>query len=179
MGQAGFAFDVDQSRAATISPCGLYRYTLTRRWPGSGGLVNWIMLNPSVADASIDDPTIRRCIGFSRGWGFGSLVVTNLFAFRATDPGAMKAAADPAGPEDDAHLLEWARAADRVVLAWGAHGGHRGRDREVLRMLDEAGVDAFALGTTAAGHPVHPLYQPGSAVPVPYPARPAGKAVGR
>jgi hypothetical protein len=179
VGQAGFAFDAEEPRAAVISACGLYRYTLTRRWDGLGGLINWIMLNPSTADASLDDPTIRRCVGFSKGWGYGAMVVTNLFAYRSTDPKAMKAAGDPVGPENDSYVMEWARASARVVLAYGAHGGHRARDREVIRALDAAGVELFALGTTAAGHPVHPLYQPGAAVPVPYSHRLAGKAVGR
>ena len=77
-------------KSAEISPCGLYRYSLTRKWEAWKGTVNFIMLNPSTADAQEDDPTIRRCIGFAKAWGYGGIVVTNLFAYRATNPKELK-----------------------------------------------------------------------------------------
>jgi hypothetical protein len=155
---------------ATISLCGLYRYTLTRDTGGGSGIVNFIMLNPSTADASVDDPTIRRCIGFARAWGYRTLVVTNLFALRATDPAALKTAVEAVGPENDGHLLEQARVADLVVCAWGATGKLYGRgDRVTLILAVEARKTLHCLRKTAAGHPGHPLYLPASLTPQRWP----------
>lgn len=152
--------------SAILSECGRYRYVLTRETGGGRGVVAFIMLNPSTATADVDDPTIRRCRGFARDWGYGSLVVLNLFALRATDPALMKAAADPVGPDNDRHLREVARNANAVVAAWGVHGGHRGRDRHVLALLADLDGDLLCLGTTRAGHPRHPLYAPANLAPI-------------
>lgn len=149
---------------ATISECGLYRYRLTREW-GAGATAVFIMLNPSTADASQDDPTIRRCVGFAKREGCGRLEVVNLFAFRATAPKDMRAAADPIGPENDAHILAAVTAADGPrIAAWGAHGGQRGK--EVGRRL--RGMGLKCLGLTAALAPRHPLYVRGDAPLVAY-----------
>src|SRR5262245_19133112 len=98
--------DLFQTKEALISPCGLYRYWLTRTWDNSLRRVCWVMLNPSTADAEQDDPTIRRCVGFARSWGAGGIIVVNLFAFRASDPKALLRAADPVGPDNDGHILK-------------------------------------------------------------------------
>jgi hypothetical protein len=144
---------------AFLSPDGIYRYALGRDISMFGGRdVNFIMLNPSTADAAADDPTIRRCIAFAKAWGFHRLVVTNLFAFRATDPGELLATADPIGPLTDSMIVDFAKAAELVVAAWGVHGIHRGRAAEVLALLGRAGVRLQCLGTTRDGHPRHPLY---------------------
>jgi hypothetical protein len=149
-------------KTAEISECGLYRYHLGRSWDASLPSLTFVMLNPSTADADIDDPTIRRCIGFAKREGCGSINVVNLFAYRATDPSALKDAADPVGPFNP-KWLQWTLDAARqnhttIVCAWGAHP------------LAEAPGDAFInqgpancaavchLGLTKGGHPRHPLY---------------------
>lgn len=157
-----------------ISDCGSYRYLLTRQvGPGERTAV-FIMLNPSTADATSDDPTIRRCIGFARKWGCGRLAVLNLFAFRATDPCEMKRAADPVGPEN----REWFErtliddlSIGPVVCGWGVHGEFMDQDRAVLSWLAEIGIQPMALGLSKDGHPRHPLYLPGDAELVPFSGR--------
>jgi hypothetical protein len=155
------------SSSAVISPCETYRYELRRTWDPNQPTVGWIMLNPSTADATLDDPTIRRCVGFARRWGYGGIVVRNLFALRATDPRALRTHPDPVGPANDRHLLNGARGGDALTIcAWGAHGSLHGRDRAVLDLFD-AFVRVHHLGLTKAGHPRHPLYLPGAAEPIP------------
>jgi hypothetical protein len=128
------------------------------------------MLNPSTADATNDDPTIRRCIGFARHWGCGRLVVLNLFAVRATDPADMKRADDPVGPENRDWFDRTLRDSHGgpVVCAWGVHGAYMEQDLTVLGWLDRVGVEPLALGVTREGHPKHPLYLPYSAALVPF-----------
>ena len=104
------------------------------------------MLNPSTADAHALDPTVRRCVGFATSWGFGSLEVTNLFAFRATDPAVLVAHGEPVGEGNDRAIIESASSADRVVVAWGTKGSHRGRGDEVDALLRRIGVRPLALG---------------------------------
>jgi hypothetical protein len=150
---------------AVISACGRYRYVLTRQVGPGQRSATFILLNPSTADASNDDPTIRRCIGFARQWGCGRLVVQNLFAFRATDPADLKRAAEPVGTENRAwfeRVLE-DRGDGPVVCGWGVHGEHMGQDQIVLGWLEVLGVQPLALGVTKDGHPRHPLYVPYSA----------------
>ena len=125
------------------------------------------MLNPSTADAVRDDPTIRRCIGFARAWGYRRLVVTNLFGLRATLPAALRRAADPVGPRNNQYVMRAARGADRIVCAWGVHGALGNRAAEVLTLL--GGFHVEHLGLTRHGHPRHPLYVPAST-----PLRPLG-----
>jgi hypothetical protein len=155
------------TRSAGLSPCGRYRYWLRRAWlhGGDGRTACFVMLNPSTADAGADDPTVRRCLAFVRAWGCSALEVRNLFALRATDPGALLSAADPVGPEGDAQLA-LARDAAPVVAAWGA-GVPFGRDRAALVLL--AGTPLYCLGTTKGGQPRHPLYVRGDARLVPWP----------
>jgi hypothetical protein len=157
-------------RSARLSPDGVYRYELHRIWGDSARLVGWIMLNPSTADADLDDPTIRRCIGFARSWGYGGIVVRNLFALRSTSPTALRGHPDPVGPEND----HWLRAGcsdvgTLTVCAWGVHGSLNDRDQHVTELLRSAGVQLQALGVTKDGAPRHPLYLPGSAIPQPWP----------
>lgn len=146
--------------SAVMSECGIYRYELRRTWGHEEGpLVCWVMLNPSTADADVDDPTIRRCVGFSQRWGCERLVVVNLFALRATDPKALMRFPDPVGPENDDAIAAAADEAERVVVAWGAHGTYRNRAAEVTNRL--AGIHNMrlhCLGQTKQGAPRHPLY---------------------
>jgi hypothetical protein len=147
------------SSAAVLSHDGVYRYSLTRRWD-AGPVVRWIMLNPSIADHRVDDPTIRRCMAFSRRWGCAGIVVHNLFALRATDPRELRQHPNPIGPDNDAHL-RGDHHGDEVALtvcAWGANTAVVGRARVVEDLLGQAGVRPHVLGLTAAGFPRHPLY---------------------
>ena len=148
---------------AEFSECGSYRYLLTREWGPAKPLVA-VMLNPSTADAEEDDPTIRRLCGFAEDNGCGGVRVLNLFAFRATDPEAMRVASDPVGPRNDSviarELVAAASTRMPVLAAWGAHRWVEGRDMAVWRMVP--GVQWRCLGTTKDGHPKHPLYVPKS-----------------
>ena len=153
-------FETGTRCGAEFSPCRTYRYSLTRGWDDTLPCVMFIGLNPSTADETKDDPTIRRCIQFAKDWGFGGLIMANLFAFRATDPKDMKRAADPVGPDNDSWLRELKDRAGLVIAAWGAHGTFAERSEKVLAMFPDAGC----LGKTANGQPKHPLYIPGDSV---------------
>jgi hypothetical protein len=155
------------SKTAIISDCGQYRYQLTRRW-GPGPAVVWIMLNPSYADATIDDQTITKCIGFTTRQGFSALVVVNLFAFRARWPEDMQAAANPIGPENDAHIAAVAKAGAMTICAWGNDGGHLGRDKVVIAWLRQNGVEPYALKLTKKGQPGHPVMLGYNCLPQPF-----------
>lgn len=149
-------------RGAVFSPCRRYRYALHRVWEPARGVAMFVGLNPSTADEKADDPTIRRCIAFARAWGFGALCMTNLFAYRATQPADMLAQDDPVGPENDEYLQALAATAGVVVAAWGVHGTHGGRHSAVRAMLPSL----HYLRLTKDGHPGHPLYLPASLRPV-------------
>ena len=152
------------SRLTVFSPCRQYRYTLWREWISGEGYAMFIGLNPSTADETIDDPTIRRCIAFAKSWGYSALCMTNIFAYRSTDPLAMKAIDEPIGQDNSEHLLECARHASVIVAAWGTHGTHRGRADEVRALL---GPRLHCLKLTKDGHPAHPLYLPKTLTPIP------------
>jgi hypothetical protein len=147
-------------RAASFSPCGRYRWSLSRRWDSDPRKprVGFIMLNPSTADAFSDDPTIRRCIGFARRWGYGGLEVRNLFAFRATKWTGLKSAPNPVGRRSDATILDLFEMCETIVVAWGTHGTLHDRGRRVIELL--SGHELMCLGKTRSGEPRHPLYLP-------------------
>lgn len=149
------------ARSAVISPCGLYRYRLGRRW-GDGPTVMFLMLNPSRADAEKPDPTMTRCVGFAKAWGFGGLAIGNLFALRSTDPKELYRADDPIGPENDDHLRAMAAEAGLIVGAWGNHGSLMGRYAAVREMFPSMKI----LRLTSIGHPSHPLYLPANLTPI-------------
>lgn len=136
----------------------LYRYHLARTWDKQKPRMMFIGLNPSTADHTKLDPTLRRVVGFADREGCGGIMMANLFAFRATRPGDMKAAGDPVGPINDWWLKTAARWASKIVVGWGTHGGFNNRDVQVERLL--AGADLLCLGLTGGGHPRHPLYLP-------------------
>lgn len=149
---------------ASLSACGTWRYALTRDW-GGGPTMATVLLNPSTADAGRDDATLVRMMRRARAEGFGRLVVVNLFAFRATDPVALRKAADPVGPYNDAALLAAVVGADMVLCGWGNHGGLRGRGDAVEAMLRAQGHRLWHLGLTQGGAPRHPLYVAGTERP--------------
>ncbi|MGA9139566.1 MAG: DUF1643 domain-containing protein [Methanocella sp.] len=155
-------------QGATFSKDKLYRYNLWRQWGSkSSGKVTFVMLNPSTADAEKFDPTVRRCFGYACDWGFGSMEVVNLFAFRSTYPDQLLKTDDPVGPDNDAFVLKAARESDLVVAAWGIHGKLHGRDLKVQRLIE--GIrDLHCIGTAKAGAPLHPLHQRKSLKPVLY-----------
>lgn len=148
-------------RAAVISPCQRFRYSLVRVWDPSKELLVFVMLNPSVANAEIDDPTVRKTIGFAERGGYGGVVIVNLYAFRATDPNALRLAGWPVGPENLRHIVEAVTGRD-VVMAWGANVRHhlsawRSTVEELLRDLAR---NVFVIKRLDDGVPVHPLMQP-------------------
>ena len=153
----------DEMAGAEISECGKYRYRLWRRW-GRGPQVLWIMLNTSTADALADDPTIRRCAGFTRAWGCDGFEVVNLYAFRAAIPRVLASREDPHGPHlwtglDAALNQEWRH----VVAAWGATAPVPRSEVEIqVDYVTALRSDLECLGITNAGHPRHPLYVPRS-----------------
>ncbi len=140
---------------ATFSPCRTYRYTLKRVWDAELPTLAFILLNPSTADETANDPTIRRCIGFAQLWGFGTLVAANIFALRSTYPKDLRLIDDPVGPGNDRAIKRLIKSADLVVAAWGGHGRYLNRGARVLSMLPD---DAVCLGVNADGAPKHPLY---------------------
>lgn len=150
--------DLVETREAVFSTDHRYRYLLTRIWNPDVAPTLFICLNPSTADAMANDPTVRRMCGFARRENAGGIVVANLFALRSSNPAVLKRAFDPVGPDNDEHLRAAARAAARVVVAWGAGGSLAGRDRTVAQMLIDLGADLACLGRTQHGHPRHPLY---------------------
>lgn len=150
--------------SAWISDCGTWRYALSRDW-GTGPCLAAVLLNPSTADAGQDDATLVRMIGRARAGGFGRLVVANLFALRATDPSALRRAADPVGPGNDAAILAVAEGAAMVLCGWGVHGHLGGRGAAVVAMLRARGHGLWHLGLTQGGAPRHPLYVAGAVAP--------------
>ena len=145
---------------ASFSSDRRYRYWLESKLGDGDGVCMFVMLNPSTADEVKSDPTVTRCKGFARTWGYGSLWVCNIFALRSTSPDALLASPDPLGSENDRHILRYASQADRIVCAWGNHGLHRGRGERVLRMLENDGLSGRMchLGLTKRDQPRHPLY---------------------
>ncbi len=164
--EAATLFDLSEmERSATISPCGLYRYALHRRW-SEGRVVCFVMLNPSTANGDHDDNTLEKIIRFAKAWGFGGLSVVNLYAYRATDPKVMRHATDPIGPDNDAHIAVEVTAADLVVCGWG-NNVVDDRPASVLDVIRWAGKMPHALAVTSKGHPGHPLFLRGNLTPFP------------
>lgn len=150
------------SSGAAISRCGIYRYALWRRWSEAPPVL-FVMLNPSTADASQDDPTIRRCISFAQRWGHGGILVGNLFALRSPDPRQLRTASDPIGPQNERWLRRLSQQSAVVVGAWGNHGTLLNRGEAVAARFP----GMLCLGLTQQGQPRHPLYVPGDASFVP------------
>lgn len=141
---------------AVLSGCGKYRYSLTRTWNFRKRHLCWVMLNPSIADATVNDPTVKKCVHFSKAFGFGGLRIVNLYALRSTDPKKLWEEDDPVGPENDRHI-EQECSGSRVIVAWGANA-KRDRVSKVVRLLWECSGSVDCLGVTKSGMPRHPLY---------------------
>jgi hypothetical protein len=139
---------------AVFSACRRWRYLLWRRWDRSLPVANFLMLNPSTADETKLDPTCSRARAYAEAWGYGALIVTNVFAWRSTDPKALRDVKDPVGKGNDAAILRAARESDLVICAWGNHG--MGRTRHIRELLGD--IPLHVLKLTGAGEPGHPLY---------------------
>jgi len=142
------------NRSANFSRCRTYRYALWRRWDEDQAYAMIIGLNPSTADEVEDDPTLIRCMNFAKSWGYGGVCMTNLFAYRATDPNDMKAAADPVGASNNRWLTKLAREAGIVVAAWGNDGDYMDRASKIKNKIP----DLYCLKMNKSGEPAHPLY---------------------
>jgi hypothetical protein len=153
--------DLPIRRMAKISDCRRYRYWLSREW-GPGPPLTFVMLNPSIADHEVDDPTIRRCIGFAKREGADGCAVVNLFAWRTTDPMGLVMAEDPIGPENAEHLGQALLASSitrfPLVCAWGSTAGAAMRGFKFKQRAKDCSARLVCLGRTANGSPRHPLY---------------------
>ncbi len=161
---------------AVFSPDRRYRYLLWRRWsddpPGArgAGQAPWalfVLLNPSTADETVNDPTVERCQRRAMKAGYGGMVVLNIFALRSTDPSALYEEGDPVGRRNDRYIRFAVHRIPDVVCGWGTHGAHLDRGRKVLDLLTTIGVRPQAFGLTQQGQPKHPLYLPYSLAPTP------------
>ena len=160
------------SKTAVISDNGLHRYRLGRRW-GSGEIMAWLMLNPSTADADVDDPTIRRCMSFARREGYDGIEVLNVFSLRSPNPrdlvDSLQAGINPEGAENERHWGDVLQDHNvgMVVAAWGAHIGDGGmpHSRTLLKWWPRGW---FCLGLTNGGYPRHPLYVRGDTEMLPF-----------
>lgn len=178
------ALDPDPDSAAdadaAISACGRYRWWLRRQWQPQQPALLFVGLNPSRADGVRDDPTLRRIVGFAGDWGFGSVLVLNLFARISPSPAVLRRCSDPVGAEND-RWLGWALGVGlagaevspalqpaAIWLGWGNQGAWQGRDLQLLGLLQAMapGLPALALGLTAQGQPRHPLYAPATSLPL-------------
>ena len=146
-------------RVALFSDDFLYRYVLAVTWDNRKPYCCFIMLNPSIADHEISDPTVTRCVVRAKEWGYGGLVVLNIFALRSTNPKALYTCSDPIGPENDAAITRMAKHAGMVMLGYGVHGKLFNRGTQVLQLLRESGVQPMVLKLNKDGKtPAHPLY---------------------
>jgi hypothetical protein len=154
-------------KSARISDCGKYRYRLARAW-ADGWSLPFIMLNPSTADADLDDPTIRRCMSFAQREGAGGIIVVNLFAFRSSSPAAMLAEPNRVGPDNERTIYETITDAGSlpIVCAWGASAGSSAQF--LVGYMRANGATLTCLGKTKEGHPRHPLYVKGDQPLLPF-----------
>jgi len=153
-------WDKNERRTAVFSPCRKWRYHLKQVWDDTKPNLLWMMLNPSTADETQNDPTVERCEQRARQWGYGGVEVYNIFAYRATDPSDMKAQAEPIGPDNDKWAAEFAKQSQHTlaILGWGEHGKHRDRGAEVLKIIQSHQGQVQVLKVNKSGHPKHPLY---------------------
>ncbi len=160
--------DLFMQTGAVFSPCKTYRYRLWRTWDASKKPIVFLMLNPSIADENQNDPTVERCQRRAMAMGYGGIQVVNIFALVSTDPMGLYSCDDPVGPENNTAILEAVKDAGMVVCAWGTHGKHQARAKEVVDLLLSAGVTPHCLGRNSDGSGKHPLYVSYAVVPMPY-----------
>ncbi|GAB1543873.1 DUF1643 domain-containing protein [Scytonema sp. NUACC21] len=153
------------NKSAVLSQDGRYRYLLGRVWDINKPQITFVMLNPSTADANQDDPTLRKCIYFAQFWGYGSLEVVNLFAYRATKPRDIRQVPDPVGSENNDYLQLATKRAAFIILAWGTNGSFQHRNEKVLNLISDR-QPLYCLGLTKHWHPRHPLYTKNNTQPI-------------
>lgn len=151
-------------KSAILSADRKYRYVLTRIWDETKPTVVFIGLNPSTADEEADDKTIRKCIGYAKRWGYGKLIMANLFAFRSTDPSLLKRVEDPVGPDNDSYIQKCVSESNLVIACWGNHGKLLNRDKVLMDSLP----NLVCLKRNKNRTPHHPLYLSKDITPVPY-----------
>ena len=152
--------------SAVYSPCKKYRYSLTRAIPNSKLSLLFILLNPSTATEIANDLTVSRCQTRARVLGDGSFRICNLFAYRTKSPAIMKNYPEPIGPQNDRIIHNSILWATKIICAWGGHGTHLNRSREIREMIDTIGTTVDHLGLTKNNQPKHPLYLSYSQKPV-------------
>jgi hypothetical protein len=155
--------DLFLDSGAEFSPCGHYRGLLWRTWDADKPPLAVVLLNPSTATATEDDPTVYRCTMRAQQMGLGGLRVGNIFTLRSTDPAELRRVDDPVGPDADGYLARVCDGAGMILCGWGIHGGLTGRQRprckEVVdHLAGDLGHDLYALRLTGGGQPGHPLY---------------------
>lgn len=151
-------------KSAILSADRKYRYVLTRIWDETKPTVVFIGLNPSTADEEVDDKTIRKYIGYAKRWGYGKLIMVNLFAFRSTDPSMLKRVEDPVGPDNDSYIQKCVSESNLVIACWGNHGKLLNRDKVLMDSLP----NLVCLKRNKNGTPHHPLYLSKDITPMPY-----------
>ncbi|MBS4898415.1 MAG: DUF1643 domain-containing protein [Streptococcus sp.] len=151
-------------KKANISEDKIYRYTLSRTWDSTKPTVLFIGLNPSIADENIDDPTITRCINFAKDWGYGTLLMANLFAFRSTYPKEIYLIDDPIGKDNDYYLLECVKQSDLIIACWGNNGTYMDREKIIKELVP----NLYCLQKNKNGTPHHPLRLPRDINPIPF-----------
>ena len=168
--------DLFMDMGAKFSPCRTWRYSLWRVWDNARPPLTVIGLNPSTADETTNDPTITRCINRARDGNFGSLLMLNIFAYRATDPAVLWDASEAGGIDiqgpGNREAFNGLGADGMAICAWGVGGAHLNQDRRVMLWLQTEGVKPYCLGVTKEGFPKHPLYLRRDVQPVPYEGRP-------
>ena len=150
---------------AKFSKDRIYRYALWRTWDKALPKLLFIGLNPSTADEKKDDPTMRRCIRFSKDLGYGGFIMANIFAYRSTDPKKLKLIKDPIGKKNNYWIKKLAKDSGKTIAAWGTHGGYLNRGDEVAKLID----NLYCLRKTKKGFPSHPLYLPANLKPIKFP----------
>lgn len=151
-------------KSAILSADRKYRYVLTRIWDEKKPTVVFIGLNPSTADEEVDDETIRKCIGYAKRWGYGKLIMVNLFAFRSTDSSMLKRVEDPVGSDNDSYIQKCVSESNLVIACWGNHGKLLNRDKALMGSLP----NLVCLKRNKNGTPHHPLYLSKDITPMPY-----------
>ena len=151
-------------KKANMSKDKIYRYTLSRTWDSTKPTVLFIGLNPSIADENIDDPTITRCINFAKDWGYGTLLMANLFAFRSTYPKEIYLIDDPIGKDNDYYLLECVKQSDLIIACWGSNGTHMDSEKIIKELVP----NLYCLQKNKNGTPHHPLRLPRNINPIPF-----------